>query len=313
MSLSAPIFVSVVVCTRDRPADLARCLPTLLALEYPSFDITVVDQSDTEDTARLVTTAVESCSAWTLHSERDRQPRALHYLHTASRGLSHARNTGIRVSSGEVIAFTDDDCTVPPNWLAKGVEAFGGDPAAGMVFGALNAAPHDESREYVPTFAPRAYRVIDGPDLGGLPGAGANMLVRRELFDVVGLFDIWLGAGGRFRSAEDLLMAHRAIAAGYRIVQDPATEVIHWGARPLATGDAHRLRADGYYGAGAGFGWYARRGDRAARRALAGEIAHLSRLTASNLLSTGRPQGVRLLAWFLRGALDVTVRPPTST
>ena len=96
--------VSVVIATLDRPEKIPQAVASVLANDYPAFDLTVVDQSTTDETESALR---EVASA---------DPR-LHYLHVTEAGLSRARNTGIRETTGDIIAFTDDDCVVSDHWV----------------------------------------------------------------------------------------------------------------------------------------------------------------------------------------------------
>src|SRR4051812_48544742 len=94
--------VSAVVPTRNRPEDVRRCLRSLLATDVD--EIVMVDQS-TDDLTRRVLDEIGATAD-------DR----LVYVASDERGVSRARNTAVRACSGEVIAFTDDDCTVTTTW-----------------------------------------------------------------------------------------------------------------------------------------------------------------------------------------------------
>ena len=88
----------------------------------PVVRLTVIDQSTTDDTREVL----EPIAA------ADGGSR---YVHSTEAGLSRAYNTGIAASSGEVIAFTDDDCIVPPDWLRTIVTAFAADPDGDLLYG----------------------------------------------------------------------------------------------------------------------------------------------------------------------------------
>ena len=96
--------VSVVICTRNRADKIGAAVASVLANEYPAFDLTVIDQSTTDDTA----IAVREIAA--------KDPR-VNYVHSDAPGLSRAYNNGIRRSTGEILAFTDDDCVAPSDWI----------------------------------------------------------------------------------------------------------------------------------------------------------------------------------------------------
>ncbi|MGB6015317.1 MAG: glycosyltransferase family A protein, partial [Nodosilinea sp.] len=100
--------VSVVICTRDRPQQLARCLRSLQSLTTPAHEIIVIDNApSSEATKQLVAEfpAVRYCQ----------EPRP---------GLSVARNRGIAIATGDLIAFTDDDVEVHSHWLEQLRTAF---------------------------------------------------------------------------------------------------------------------------------------------------------------------------------------------
>src|SRR5689334_813162 len=113
--MSQPIPVSAVICTRNRPDLIGTAVNSVLANTYPSFDLLVVDQSTDARTGDIV-----------------RQLQAEHpnlrYLHTDKAGLSRAYNIGIRETSGQILAFTDDDCVAPSDWIANVVAGFAADP-----------------------------------------------------------------------------------------------------------------------------------------------------------------------------------------
>ena len=92
-------LVTVAVCTRDRTDDLARCLDSLSCLDYPALEVLVVDNAPSSNaTERLV---------------RTRYPN-WRYVCEPRPGLNWARNRAIIESSGEIIAYTDDDVVVDP-------------------------------------------------------------------------------------------------------------------------------------------------------------------------------------------------------
>ncbi|MEO8622922.1 MAG: glycosyltransferase family A protein, partial [bacterium] len=112
--------ITVVVCTRDRTASLARCLDSLRALAYPAFEVVVVDNAPaTRDTAALV----ERLSAeWpTLRYVREDRP-----------GLDWARNRGLAEARHDIVAYTDDDVRADRDWLSGVASAFA-DPTVMLV------------------------------------------------------------------------------------------------------------------------------------------------------------------------------------
>lgn len=92
--------VSVVVASYNGGRTLPACLDSLTHLNYPNYEIVLVDDGSTDDTARV---ASHYPTVRTIHQE--------------NMGLSAARNTGIEASGGEIVAFTDSDCRVDEDWL----------------------------------------------------------------------------------------------------------------------------------------------------------------------------------------------------
>src|SRR6266699_1265030 len=107
-------FASVIISTRDRPDQLARCLRALLALEYPSYEVIVVDNApSTNSTADFIRQVYAD------------EPK-IRYVREDHPGLPSGHNRGIVEARGEIITFTDDDVIVDTYWLAglaKGFEA----------------------------------------------------------------------------------------------------------------------------------------------------------------------------------------------
>src|ERR1700742_4574973 len=95
---------SVLVCTRNRASSISETLEALAALDYPNFEILIVDSSTGEDREKTAVLAAKFKAKYVP------EPRP---------GLSLARNTGIAAASGEIIAFTDDDCVPAKDWLTK--------------------------------------------------------------------------------------------------------------------------------------------------------------------------------------------------
>src|SRR3978361_2057189 len=108
---NTPQYVSAVICTRNRPDKIGNAVESVLANIYPNFNLTIVDQSTNDETETII------------RRIGDRDDR-LCYLRMSKSGLSRAYNLAIASTTGSIIAFTDDDCIVPSDWIEKIAVAF---------------------------------------------------------------------------------------------------------------------------------------------------------------------------------------------
>jgi GT2 family glycosyltransferase len=212
-----------VLATRGRPEKAARAATAILATDYPSFELRVVDQSDDTATQEAL-------------SGLAGDPR-LTLMPMATPGLAAARNLGTASSERPIVAFTDDDCEPAPGWLRGIAAAFAGDGSVGVVFGEVVAAEYDRRHGFVPALRverPRTARSLTRTSR--LEGMGACMAVRRETWESLGGFDERLGAGAPLRSSEEVDLAARAVISGRSVHVTPAAQVTHDGFRTWAEG-----------------------------------------------------------------------------
>lgn len=213
------VDVSAVICTRNRDDKIGTAVASVLANRYPAFDLTVIDQSTNDATRRVV----EPIAA---------TDQRLRYFHVEEVGLSRAYNNGIGRTTGEVLAFTDDDCIAPADWLDSIVRAFDAEPDGDLLYGqVLPAGETDEEREGVPTLTFRAAQRLSERDGFKVFGMGANFAARRRLFALAGPFDEVLGGGGALWSSQDYDLAYRTFRAGRVILLRPEVTVRHDGRR----------------------------------------------------------------------------------
>lgn len=225
-STTARLTLSVVICTRDRPDDLAICLAAIATLDPAPLETIIVDNAPTtEASADLVR----------------RQYPQFRYVREETPGLDHARNRGIREAGGDIIAFTDDDVVVDSYWAGALVEAFATDETIGLVTGLVE--PFELETEAQVLFENyggfgRGYRrrYLQAPARGSLPwnligagqlGAGASMAVRRSIFHEVGLFDPALDVGTGTLGGGDHEMFFRIIKSGWLCIHEPAAFARH--------------------------------------------------------------------------------------
>jgi GT2 family glycosyltransferase len=271
--------ISLVICTRDRPQELDRCLASLPFQSRRPDEIVVVDNaSRTDETRQLV-----------------RRHGAV-YVREDRPGLDIARNRGAEISNGDIVAYTDDDTVLHPSWLRRIGDAFDTKEIWAVTGLVLPKELETEAQclfEKVWSFN-RGFR---GRDFGSLfysdtrergsptweIGAGANMAFRREVFDKVGGFDERLDAGAAGCSGDSEFW-NRILHAGGVCRYEPSAVVYHFHRRTL---DGLRAQIRAYM-----------RGHVAAlfiQRERTGERGNLRRIYRS-LPSWYLRQGVRRLA-----------------
>jgi len=185
--------ISVVVCTYNGAATIRDTLESLIELDYPDYEVIVVNDGSTDETAAIVGEyQVVSVS-------------------TENRGLSSARNTGWQMATGEIVAYIDDDAYPDPHWLNYLAHTYlttdfaavgglslapaGGGPIADCVANAPGRPVHvlltDREAEHIP---------------------GCNMSFKRSILNEVGGFD------PRYRTAgDDVDICWRILERGWKI------------------------------------------------------------------------------------------------
>jgi GT2 family glycosyltransferase len=228
--------VTVVIPTRNRGARVAATVHTVLANDHPDFEVVVVDESDGGATHAAL-------------DDFDAEPR-LRYVRTEARGSAAGRNAGVREARGEIVAITDDDCEVPPDWLRKLVAAFEVDHRTGLVFGNVRAGPHDTEAGFVVSFErERGALATSLAESHRVDGVAACMGVRRSAWEALGGFDTMLGLGAPLRSAAEIDFGLRALRAGYYVYETPDWSATHHGFRPA--GESRAVIDRYWYGTGA--------------------------------------------------------------
>jgi glycosyltransferase involved in cell wall biosynthesis len=178
--MDAPV-VSVVLPTRGRARYLEVALDSLASQELDEpWELLVVDDGSEDDTTEVLAR---------------RGVRSLRF--DAARGLNPARNEGVRATTGDLVAFCDDDVHTPPGWLRALVEGARRHPHAHAFGGPIR--PRFEGA--VPRGCGREDPPLTTLDLGGEDRStnlvwGANMAVRRGAFERFGYFDESIHGGG---------------------------------------------------------------------------------------------------------------------
>ncbi len=225
----APSSVSLVICTRDRPKDLARCLASLPEQTRAPDEVIVVDN------ASLTRDAEDICRGAGVRYVREERP-----------GLDIARNTGGRASGSEIVAYTDDDVVLHPWWLERLVAAFDGPEVwavTGLVLPAELATPAQWHFERFWGFGRGFQRIdfdtafLEAHKAYGCPtwliGAGASMAFRRTAFEHAGFFDERLDVGAAGCSGDSEFW-HRILCAGGTCRYEPSVVAFHYHRRDWA-------------------------------------------------------------------------------
>lgn len=221
-SADARPMISVVVCTHNRAARLDRCLRHMseaAVLSASGSELIVVDNGSDDDTRRVVARRADSLP--------------LTYVFEDRRGLSHARNRGIAEARGPIIAFTDDDCLVAPDWASTIVTEFADRPGLSVLGGRVELADAGDYPVSLRTHAEPAH--IGSVEQIMSKMSGCNMAFRRDVFEQIGCFDPAFGKGRRIGSAEDIDLLYRALKRGSRILYLPHVLVRHAHGRDTAT------------------------------------------------------------------------------
>jgi O-antigen biosynthesis protein len=195
--------LSVIVCSHNGGHTMPDCLEGLLHLEYPDFEVIVVDDGSTDSTADIV------------------REYGIRLIRTENLGLSNARNVGMQAASGEIIAYLDDDARPDPHWLTYLAATFlstdhtgvGGPnithPSDGLMAECVGKAPGN------PTHV-----LLSDREAEHIPGC--NMAFRKAHLEEIGAFDT------RFRVAgDDVDICWRLRQRGWSLGFSPAAVVWH--------------------------------------------------------------------------------------
>jgi hypothetical protein len=144
---------------------------------------------------------------------------------------------GLRCAHGEIVAYTDDDCFMPQDWLRKIKASFEKDSKIGVVFCNVVAVDYDRSSGFIPAYVRSGEALLrNTSDKLRARGIGAGMAVRKTMALSLGGFDEMLGTGGHFPSCEDGDLTLRTILAGNYVLETDATFVVHEGFRTWKQG-----------------------------------------------------------------------------
>jgi glycosyltransferase involved in cell wall biosynthesis len=287
--------MSAVVCTRNRGDSVRLTVSSLLRNSHPEFEVIVIDQSTNEETAQ----AIESLR---------RDPR-FRYVRSTTVGVARSRNQGLRIAHGELVAFTDDDCEVPEDWLEILEQVILAHSRVAVAFCSVRAGPHDPSRGFVPAYDCRGTRIVGSMlEKCTARGMGAGLVVRRRSVLALGGFDEALGPGARFPSCEEGDLAVRALLAGHQVCETDRTFTVHHGFRSWAEGKD--LAQRDWTGIGAAYAKPIKAGHLSFTLVPLYELLRMAIWPPlSDLMRLRRPRGVRRALYFCRGFSEGLATP----
>jgi glycosyltransferase involved in cell wall biosynthesis len=277
--------LSVLICTRNRAAQLAQTLERISAIQSRlKWELIVVDNGSTDGTGAVIAeyAAVSSHPVQTIIQQ--------------GRGVSIAKNAGWRLSKSPIVVCIDDDCYPAEDYLDRIFERFSNDPKLGFLGGRILLYDPTDRRITIqeslePLCLPKGSFIPPGLI------QGANVTYRRAALSEVGGFDPWFGAGALYSGDELELMA-RISAAGWNGAYDPKPLVYHHHGRKTAN-DEQRLQR-----------WYDRgRGAYYAKCILNREMRNVY---LKNWLLSRRHNSLRTMARELVASFEYVARACTS-
>ncbi len=236
-AMSFPATLDVVIPTYNRKELLAKTLASLAQAIKPAglaVSVIVVNNNSTDGTEEAVAAVVAGF------------PMPLRHVLEVQQGSSSARNAGITAGTAELIAFVDDDEEVDTDWLVviarefqdAAIEFIGGPYLPKWVTPVPDWLPpgYHAAIGAIPPKPRGSYNAGNGGNL-----MGGNAVLRRSVFERVGLYALHLGRSGKgLLSEEDADMFRRILAAGIQGVYVPELTIRHYIAPERLTRAYHR-------------------------------------------------------------------------
>lgn len=197
---------SIVVVTRNRAVSLTRALQALQTLDYSNYEIIVVDNDSTDNTAEIAA-----------------QFSTRHIFCPSKRGISYCRQQGVEAARGEIVAFCDDDCIPSSEWLKHLVRRLMNEEDLGLVGGKVINVGFSGGRRFkgrtklgrngMLSFATK-------PEETEFFG-NMNLAFRKQVIQSIGGYDPF------FNVMEEIDLATRMRQNGYRVDYEPAAVLEH--------------------------------------------------------------------------------------
>src|SRR3989344_1723088 len=208
--------ISIIISAYNEEKTLRQCLDSLLVLDYPNYEVTMVNDASKDNTLTILR----------LYQKKSKKIKVVTYA--VNKGVPSARNEGMKAAKGEIFVFTDADATFPREWPTQLMGPFVNNPKIGATGG----------RDIAPPNQPLIHKCIDYTltsfiGTGGLRGAkvrlakyavtGCNFAVRRSVVEKVGMHDEKI----RWRG-EEKEWCQRMREAGYQIQFVPESYILHY-------------------------------------------------------------------------------------
>lgn len=217
--------VSIIICTYNRPKLLRSTLKSVVCIDFDAnqYEIIVVDNGNN-------TQSQDVFESINLHA-----PCRMSYVKEENPGLSHARNKGVGLAQGKIVAFLDDDELVDTNWLKALIEPYSIDERIACVGGKI--IPVFPNNKYPKWYSKDIQGFFGGVDHGenihevNFPQeyiGGGNMSFKRQLILESGMFNVRLGIiGASSYSGEENELALRIQNRGYKVIYNPFAITYH--------------------------------------------------------------------------------------
>jgi glycosyltransferase involved in cell wall biosynthesis len=213
--------VSVVLCTLNGENKLSKVVHSIYSAACRTLgadvELIIVDNGSTDKSLEVA------------HSLTLDAPIPVQVLNEMAKGLSRARNRGIKAAKGQIVAFIDDDCEWAPDYLQVLLRSYGDDTQAAIKGGRVELGDPSDLPLTIKTES--RMEVYDGSRHPGGFVHGCNLVVPRAVFERIGLFDEDFGVGARFRGGDDADFVYRAFKAGVPILYIPDLVIYHYHGR----------------------------------------------------------------------------------
>jgi len=215
--------ISVILCTYNRAASLRSTLENFSGLTLPcdvDWELVVVDNNSKDNTPEVIRDFTRTARL------------CVRYIFEGRQGRSAALNAGIAAAKGEIVAFTDDDVILHPEWLLNLKLAFDKTDCAGVAGRVIPVwqHPRPDWLEMEDQQAIVHYELGDeAKEIKDHYPLGANSAYRKDKFAKYGMFRLDLGVSGENRgvTCEDTEFASRLFRAGEKIMYVPSAIIYH--------------------------------------------------------------------------------------